>query len=363
MSERFATGLVVGRFAPLHLGHELLIATARTTCDRVVVLSYTRNEPSGCPAPVRAQWLASRFPDLRRVVLQATGYVSADLDEPARAAARSLARAMPADDADPGEHRDFVARVCREALHARIDAVFTGDDDGDAWAAAWTTSCRAREPSHPPIRHVLVDGAHTRVPISARQVRADVHACRSYLSPSVYAHFVERVCLLGGESSGKTTLARSLAQRFQTTWVREYGRALWERRGGALQPEDMVRIAETQVRLEDEAAPRARRFLFCDTSPLTTLFYSDRLFGRVDRRVLDLAARPYHHVVMCAPDFPFVQDGTRQGREARERQHAWYARELELRGLEHFEATGGRDERVRAVASWLRSRSTDPRRA
>lgn len=362
MSDRFHTGLVVGKFAPLHRGHEFLIETARAACDEVVVLSYTQPEFKGCAAPARATWLAARFPDVRRVVLQSTGYVAADLDPPARAAVRALARAMPRDDAPVGEHRAFVARVCREVLRTQVDAVFTSEDYGDAWAAEWTALCRARDPAHPRIRHVLVDRERTHVPISATRVRADVHACRGYLSPVVYASFVERVCLLGGESAGKTTLARLLARHFRTRWVREFGRELWQSKGGALQPADLVRIAETQVQREEEAAGDARRFLFCDTSPLTTLFYSDCLFGQVDPRVRQLAARPYEHVVLCAPDFPFVQDGTRQGSEFRDQQHQWYLRELDLRGIDRLLATGSLDARVHAVASWLQSRAASPAR-
>ena len=35
---------------------------------------------------------------------------------------------------------------------------------------------------------------------------------------------VKRVCLLGAESTGKTTLAAALAERFDTVWNPEYGR-------------------------------------------------------------------------------------------------------------------------------------------
>src|SRR5690606_29990157 len=112
---------------------------------------------------------------------------------------------------------------------------------------------------------VPVDPERRLVPVASAGVRADVHAHRSFLSPLVYRSFVERVCLLGGECSGKTTLARRLARRFDTTWVREYGRELWESRAGALAEPDLRRIAQTQVAREDEAALAARRYLVCDT--------------------------------------------------------------------------------------------------
>ncbi|HSI61697.1 MAG TPA: ATPase, partial [Candidatus Saccharimonadia bacterium] len=35
MSRRFSSGLVVGKFAPLHRGHEMVIRRAMEECDRV----------------------------------------------------------------------------------------------------------------------------------------------------------------------------------------------------------------------------------------------------------------------------------------------------------------------------------------
>ena len=44
----FRRGLVVGKFCPLHLGHELLIRRAQTECEELVVLSYTKPGFAGC---------------------------------------------------------------------------------------------------------------------------------------------------------------------------------------------------------------------------------------------------------------------------------------------------------------------------
>jgi nicotinamide riboside kinase len=132
--------------------------------------------------------------------------------------------------------------------------------------------------------------------------------------------------------------------------VAEYGRELWEARGGRLAFADLLQIAETQIAREQVAARAANRFLFCDTSPLTTLFYSRHLFGRVDPLLAALAERDYAAHVLCAPDFPFRQDGTRQDAAFRTAQHDWYRRELAGRGIGWIEAQGGVAERVSLVA-------------
>jgi NadR type nicotinamide-nucleotide adenylyltransferase len=200
------------------------------------------------------------------------------------------------------------------------------------------------------VEHVAVDPERRAAPISASAIRADVHACRDFLAPVVYASFVERVAILGGESSGKSTLARALAEHFDTAYVAEYARELWTERAGALAFEDLLVIAERQIELEERAAERARRFVFCDTTPLTTWFYSLELFGRAELRLETLAGRAYDLTVLCAPDFAFVQDGTRREPSFRDRGHAFYLAELERRKIPYLLADGALKSRIERVA-------------
>jgi NadR type nicotinamide-nucleotide adenylyltransferase len=346
VSSRFPRGLVVGKFAPLHRGHELVLRRALAECDEVIVLSYSKPEPPGCAPARRADWLEALFPSARRLVLT---------DEWLRTWAAGPWE-VPGNDAPEEDHRRFVARVCHDHLRCSVDAVFTSEDYGEGFAQSLTRCFRQRDAGAPEVAHVLVDRERQQVPVSGSLIRTDVHRHRAWLSPEVYATFVERVCLLGGESSGKSTLAAELARACGTVSVPEYGRTLWEEKGGALALEDMRRIAERQIALETAAAPAANRWLFCDTSPLTTLFYSHDLFGRAEPALQALAGRPYAVTILCAPDFPFVQDGTRREPAFRERQHEWYLRELERSGTRFSVVGGSIAARVAQVLELLLSR-------
>ena len=57
MSKRFSIGLVVGKFAPLHLGHEWLIRQAQEQCEQLVLLSWACPELAGYEPERRANWL------------------------------------------------------------------------------------------------------------------------------------------------------------------------------------------------------------------------------------------------------------------------------------------------------------------
>lgn len=335
----FRRGLVVGKFAPLHRGHELVLSTAQDRCDELCIFSYSRPELPGCGPERRAHWLAALYPAARRWVLT---------DDTARALGWP---ALPDNDAPDDDHRRFVADACLGLAGGPVDAVFTSEDYGEGFARALTATFRSRDPRCAEVAHVLVDRDRRQRPISGTHLRADVHAQRAWLSPVVYASFVARVCILGGESSGKTTLAAALADALGTRWVPEYGRQLWDEKRGALAFDDLLAIARRQIADEEDAATKADRFLVCDTSPLTTLFYSRFLFGRVAPELETLARRPYDHVVLCAPDFPFVQDGTRQDEAFRARQHAFYLDALV--GRRYLLVTGGVAARVAQTRAFI----------
>ncbi len=104
----------------------------------------------------------------------------------------------------------------------------------------------------------------------------------------------------------------------------EYGRELWESQDGVLAYDDLLKIGREQLRREAQTLLAARRWLFCDTSPLTTYFYCVEMFGKAEQELAQLAEHRYDLVLLCAPDFPFIQDGTRRDGDFRARQHAWY---------------------------------------
>ena len=342
----YKRGLVVGKFCPLHLGHELLIQRATDACEELLVVSYTKPEFPGLEPARREGWLRTRFPQAQVVVLD-DGRL-AEL-----CAARGVpARTLPHND-DPGDaHRHFMGWLCWTVLGLPVDAVFSSEDYGPGFA-----QLLQRHYALGAVAHVSVDQARTVIPVSGTRVRQDPHANAAFLSPSVRASFVTRVCVLGGESSGKTTLAGALAAHFGTGWVAEYGRELWESQDGVLAYDDLLKIGREQLRREAAAAGQARRWLFCDTSPMTTYFYCVEMFGKAEQELAQLAEHHYDLVVLCAPDFPFIQDGTRRDENFRARQHAWYQHELARRGIAFINVSGSVDDRIGQVAQLLARRS------
>lgn len=338
--KKFRRALVVGKFCPLHQGHQLLLDRAQDGCEELLIVSYTKPEFPGIGPARREQWLRALYP-------QATVVVLDDARLAALCAARGIAaRTLPHNDLDDGDiHRHFMGWLCWTVLALPVDAVFSSEDYGPGFAEV-LGEFYARSP----VAHVSVDQARVQVPVSGTAVRGDPHAHRALLSPRVYENFVTRICVLGGESSGKTTLTAALAAHFGTSWVAEYGRELWESQDGVLAYDDLLKIGREQLKREGAAAGQARRWLFCDTSPMTTYFYCVEMFGRAEAELAQLAEHRYDMVLLCAPDFPFIQDGTRRDEDFRARQHAWYQQELARRGIPYSVVSGTVKQRIEQVA-------------
>lgn len=129
-----------------------------------------------------------------------------------------------------------------------------------------------------------------------------------------------RVSVLGPESTGKTTLAKNLAERYLTTWCPEYLREFCETLGRMPVPTDQREIVRGQLAGEEEAAAGARRVLFCDTDPMMTGVYALFYFDECPDWLLDVSReRRYDLTLLLSPKgIPWVSDPLRDAPHARD---------------------------------------------
>ena len=168
---------------------------------------------------------------------------------------------------------------------------------------------------------------------------------------------MRRVCILGAESTGKTTLAVRLARHYGTECVTEYGREYSIRHRKKLRDtwttDEFRNIAAVQARREDLLAQRAEGVLFCDTDVFTTACFHDVYMGFKDD-VLEQQARRrrYDLYFLCGLDVPFVQDGWRDDGPHRTAMDGAYRAFLEETGANWIELHGTYEERQeQAVAA------------
>jgi HTH-type transcriptional regulator, transcriptional repressor of NAD biosynthesis genes len=166
---------------------------------------------------------------------------------------------------------------------------------------------------------------------------------------------IKRVCVVGAESTGTTSLARDLAQHYDTVWVPEYGRDYTEVRkidGQRIEwrSEEFVHIALQQQENEDAMAKRANRVLFCDTDALATAIWHERYLGDWSVKVERIAdQRTYALYFLTAPDIPFVQDRIRDGELLREWMTDRFRVELTRRGHKWVYLSGSFEQRMQTA--------------
>ncbi len=325
VSKPFRNGLVVGKFAPPHKGHQLLLETALSQCEHLTVLVYSNPDFLEMPSKTRASLIQELYPNARVLVPEN----------------------VPHNDADDFRQREFV-KTFLERENIVVDVVFTSETYGAGFAA------------HLQVEHVLVDFERLQVPISGTRVRQDIHASRAMLDPRIYRHFVQKIVFMGAESTGKSTLTERLALEFQTSFVAEYGREVWMRKNGNLELEDYVHIAKHQLELEDAAILESNRFLFVDTNAITTMFWCYAYEGAGLPELTDLARAAqmrYDHIFVCNDDIPFVQDGWRDDAVWRSRQQSLILYDLTVRGVPYTVVSGSLEERLAQVEKVLNPRA------
>ncbi len=174
-------------------------------------------------------------------------------------------------------------------------------------------------------------------------------------SPDIMS--VQRIAILGAESSGKSTLAAALAAHYQTVWVPEYLREFVEVQQRVPYEHEQIHIGTTQVTREDEASSHvaARTYVFCDTTPLMTAIYSRYCFGKVDAPLAQLAAsRRYEVTLVAAPDCPWVADGLQRDSDAaRQAIHAIVVQTLDELGVAYLLVEGALPQRMATVTAHL----------
>jgi len=146
---------------------------------------------------------------------------------------------------------------------------------------------------------------------------------------------VKRICLLGAESTGKTTLAASLARAYGTAWVPEYGRPYTEigrEHDAPWTSDEFTLIARMQCWYEDCLATGARDVLFCDTDAFTTALFHEVYLGEPTHAFDDLVARRYDLFVVCGLDVPWRHDGIREFEAQRRWMHERYLERAEASG-------------------------------
>jgi cytidyltransferase-like protein len=145
-------GLIVGKFAPLHKGHQFLIESALKQVDRLLVLVYDCPETTNIPLQTRAEWIRRLYP--RVEVIEGFGAPQEHGDNPAITQ----------------KNLEFV----KCSLPCAVGYIFSSE---------WYGEVLARELR---AENILVDGQRKTITISGSEIRENVEQYKKFLPEIVY---------------------------------------------------------------------------------------------------------------------------------------------------------------------------------
>ncbi|KWX85364.1 cytidyltransferase [Paenibacillus riograndensis] len=310
-------GLTLGKFAPLHKGHQFMIETALQEVDELIVVIYETTVTT-VPLHIRANWIRKLYPAVR--VIEAwdgpDGY------------------------SDDREHEIREEQYILGLLNGeQVTHFYSSEFYGEHMSIALGAVDRR------------VDEARRRVPVSATMVRSDPYKYRAYVSDIVYRDLITKVVFVGAMSTGKSTITEALAQRYHTTYAGEYGRDYWtehqvDRRIGFKAFDE---IAVGHMEREEQALLQANKYLFVDTNAITTYMFALDYHGRAPERLTRIAlenAQRYDLFFLCDDDIPYEDTWDRSGNQKRHIFHKQIIADLKERRIPYITLRGSLEERM-----------------
>jgi len=332
MHKEKTTGLFLGKFAPLHKGHQHVIETALDECDEVIVLIY-ETSVTNIPLSVRAGWIENLYPTVRVIK------VWDSMEE--------LPHAHPHDRTYEISEEECAKKILGGT---KITHFYSSEYYGEHMSAAFGAIDRR------------IDMNRSAVPVSATQIRDNPLACRmsGFLDNAVYESMIAKIVFLGAESTGKSTLTKAVAEEFRTEYVEEYGREYWERHqiGGKLTPHDLTELCKGHLRDENRKVLLANKYLFVDTNAITTYIYAQEYHGGANDEVAAFARAchlRYDLTFVCGTDCPYDDTPDRLGLAKRREFHARTLDCLKTMKIPYVLLEGTLEERIAQVKEVLKT--------
>lgn len=164
------------------------------------------------------------------------------------------------------------------------------------------------------------------------------------------------VGIVGPESTGKTTLAMSLAKHFKTLWVPEFSREFLTNLERPYEKEDLIDIAKGQLKSEKQHRKKAKNLLFLDTDLFVIKIWSEFKYGSCDPWILQqLAMNQASFYFLTHHDVPYEDDPLRESPNKRPELFRLYESALKEAGVPYFVLKGGEDKRFESAVQRINS--------
>jgi NadR type nicotinamide-nucleotide adenylyltransferase len=163
-----------------------------------------------------------------------------------------------------------------------------------------------------------------------------------------------KIAITGPESTGKTTLAKDLAESFETIWIPEFAREYLLQRNGKYQFEDIEMIAIEQEKSWNKA--KNKDLAFFDTEFTVFKIWSEIKFGKVSPYIIEsLESQDFDHYFICDPHgVEWEKDPLREHPERREEFFDLYLRVMNSNKRSYTVLSGIWEERLEKATAQVK---------
>ena len=134
-----------------------------------------------------------------------------------------------------------------------------------------------------------------------------------------------KIIITGSESSGKTTICKSLSNYYNIPFAEEYSRIYLNSLQRDYTQEDLLEIAKGQLKSNQENQ-------ICDTDLITIKIWSEYKYGNCNNWILEQIEKQKtenRFYLLCNPDIPWKSDPLRENPKNRKELFEIYKKELE----------------------------------
>lgn len=293
-------GVYGGKFNILHNGHMSALLKAYSSCDELFVFvmedvefekeRYASHNLDYIPAWKRVRWFTEELKGLENIHVTFIEHKNTDNIEDWRLGGQLMI--------------DYIGKHSKYCKDGKFDIMFSTEPSYD----------KTFKNLYPFAEHIIFE---KEFGLSATRILNEgIFNHLDNVPKSVKRDFIKKIVILGGESSGKSTLTVKLAKYFNTEYISEYGRTHWGFYNGGLgkvfDEEDYKYLTYKQKTLEFEILDKCNKYLFVDTETIVTETWLNQ-YEQINNKVLSEISKSedYSLYILLTPDLEFHQDGTR----------------------------------------------------
>ncbi len=161
---------------------------------------------------------------------------------------------------------------------------------------------------------------------------------------------IQKIAIVGPESTGKSTLTEALASYYGEPFVAEVARSYVANLDRPYQLHDIEAMAQMQVMAERKLLQNANQYLFCDTSLLVHKVWAQFVFNEVPDSIINsYKPNAYGLHLLCNIDIAWVADPLREHPHHRQELFNIYEMELQQSGANYTIISGKHEHRCQSA--------------